>query len=240
MSFTHIDQQGKASEFQGEARYNADLTTPPGHRPVTFLAATGDNGSPGGYPAYSRNVVAVGGTSLYLTANDAYRSEIAWSGSGGGISRYQKEPAYQKHVQTTGMRTIPDVAFDANPRTGVAVYDSYDDPSDPWILSGGTSLATPCWAGLIAIADQIRVAIGSHALNGVRQTLPALYSLPAKDFHQITQGSNGGFTAGPGYNEVTGLGSPVANLLVPQLAAYGIVFGSNPHWEPRLAPRSTR
>jgi len=112
------------------------------------------------------------------------------------------------------------VAFDADPSTGVAMYDSYDYPSNPWLRDGGTSLATPCWAGLIAIADQMRVAMGRTTLNGASQTLPALYSLPSQDFHDITRGSNGGYTAGKGYDEVTGLGSPVANLLVPALAAY--------------------
>ena len=156
MSFVSINPDtGKAAEFSGEGAYDDDFTTPPNHRPVTFLASTGDNGSPGGYPAYSPNVVAVGATSLSVAANNSYGHETGWGGSGGGVSKYEPEPAYQYSVQTTGKRTTPDVAFDANPSTGVVIYDSYDDPSDPWSLEGGTSMGTPCWAGLIAIADQI-------------------------------------------------------------------------------------
>jgi subtilase family serine protease len=220
MSFFHLDSKGKAAEFFGENYFDGYFTTPHGHQPETFLAASGDSGSPGGYPAYSPNVVAVGGTSLNVAPNNSYGSETGWGGSGGGISTNEPEPEYQARVQETGNRTIPDVAFDANVNTGVAVYDSYDAPAQPWFIFGGTSLATPCWAGLIAIANQMRVAIGKPTLNGASETLPALYSLPAKDFHDITQGSNGGFTATNGYDEVTGLGSPVANRLVPALAAY--------------------
>jgi subtilase family serine protease len=89
----------------------------------------------------------------------------------------------------------------------------------------GTSLASPCWAGLIAIANQGRVALGGKTLDGTanpRQTLEALYSLPAHDFHDITSGYNGVF-AGTGYDKVTGRGSPVANLLVPDLASYDLL-----------------
>ena len=109
--------------------------------------------------------------------------------------------------------------MDADPRTGVAVYDSYDfGTSSPWSVIGGTSLATPMWAGLIAIADQARAQAGLPSLDGASQVLPRLYSLPAGDFHDVTSGSNGSFSAGVGYDEVTGLGTPVANLLVPALA----------------------
>ena len=111
--------------------------------------------------------------------------------------------------QNTGKRTIPDVSFDADPDTGVAVYDSYDntDGSGPWIEIGGTSVATPCWAALIAIVNQGRVAAGGTTLTAPpRPCRPS--RLPASDFHDITSGSNGGFNAGPGYDEVTGLGTP--------------------------------
>ena len=199
------------------------LTTPSGHQGVTFVAATGDTGSPGEYPAASPNVVAVGGTSLTINWFNTYAGETAWSGSGGGTSQEEQEPVYQAGVQSTGMRTIPDVSFDADPNTGVAVYDAYNNGSTtPWSQIGGTSLASPCWAGLIAVADQGRVADGGTTLDGPSQTLPALYALPASDFHDITTGSNGGFSAGPGYDEVTGLGSPVANALVSDLAGYDL------------------
>lgn len=218
------------AETSSDPSDNSIFTTPSGHNGVTFLASTGDNGSPGGYPAYSPNVVAVGGTNLTLNANNSYNSETGWGngansstqgGSGGGISQFETEPAFQQSVQNTGFRTIPDVAFVADPATGVAVYDSYNNgTSTPWDQVGGTSLACPCWGGLIAIADQGLAQIGVSSLDGSSETLPDLYKLAQTkpgDFHDITSGNNGSFSAGPGYDEVTGLGSPVANLLIPDL-----------------------
>ncbi len=211
-----------SDEFAGERSFDSDFTTPTGHPGVTFVASTGDNGSPGEYPAYSPDVVAVGGTSLYLTPSGQYQSESGWSGSGGGVSAYEPEPAYQDGVQSLGKRTIPDVAFDANPSTGVSVYDTYNNPSArPWEVVGGTSLAAPSVAGLIAVADQGRASAGMPTLSGPTQTLAALYALPTTDFRDITTGSNGQ-SALPGYDEVTGLGTPKAQLLVPDLAAYGV------------------
>jgi sugar lactone lactonase YvrE len=209
-----------SSEYAGETACDSTFTTPGGHTGVTFVASTGDSGAPGGYPAYSANVLAVGGTTLGISGNSSYTGETAWSGSGGGQSTQETEPGYQGAVQTSGWRQIPDVAFDADPASGVAVYDSYDcGSSSPWIQVGGTSLAAPCWGGLLAIADQLRAAAGRPTLDGASLTMSKIYSLSAGDFHDITSGSNGGFVAGPGYDEVTGRGSPVANLLVPDLAA---------------------
>jgi pantothenate kinase type III len=209
-------------EFSGETQWDSYFQTPAGHQGVTFVAASGDGGAPGIDPAYSPNVVAAGGTTLSLGSDGTYESEIGWYLSGGGPSSYEPEPAYQDGVQSTGYRTIPDVSFDADRSPGVAVYDSYDNTGGgPWDAMGGTSVAAPAWAALIAIADQGRVAMGGTTLDGPTQTLPALYSLPAADFHDITTGYNGYYTA-PGYDEVTGLGTPVANLLVPDLAAYGL------------------
>ncbi len=174
--------------------------------------------------------MAVGGTTLSLNNNDTISNETAWSkgsdswnpalGTGGGTSQYETEPAYQDGVQRTGYRTMPDVAFVADPATGVAIYDSYNNgPSTPWAQIGGTSLSAPCWAGLIAITNQGLAANGVPAL-GSPNVLSALYKdyqQHSGDFHDITSGSNGGYSAGPGYDEVTGLGSPVANKLIPDL-----------------------
>jgi hypothetical protein len=213
-----------AAEYSGEAQYDRDFTTPNGHQGVTFVAAAGDAGSPGLYPAYSPSVLAVGGTALTLQRGSSYRSETAWSGSGGGTSTGETEPAYQAGVQDLGTRTIPDVAFDGDPATGVSVYDSYDDirGNGPWQALGGTSLAAPAWGAILAVADQGRLARGATTLDGPSQALPALYALPSGDFHDITSGSNGGFAAGPGYDEVTGLGTPRAGLVTADLAAYGV------------------
>ena len=213
MSFTSV-------EFSGEDFFDSYFTTPSGHSGVTFLAATGDGGSPGGFPAYSPNVVAVGGTHLNLTGNN-YVSETGWPGSGGGQSKYESEPAYQRGQQYSGWRQIPDVAFDADSASGVAVYDSYDyGSSSPWVMVGGTSLSAPCWGGLVAIANQFRATQGLGSLDGLSETLPALYGVPWADYHDITSGSNGGFAAKAGYDLVTGQGTPLANKLVPDLATY--------------------
>lgn len=192
------------------------FTTPSGHAGITFLSSTGDTGSPGGYPAYAPTVVAVGGTSLTLDGLGNYVSESGWSGSGGGISAYQSAPSFQAGVTGYTARTIPDVAFDADPYTGVAICDSYDyGASTPWNQIGGTSFSAPAWAALIAIADQRRGISGLASLDGAKDTLPLLYAMPATNFHDITSGSNGGYSAGTGYDLVTGLGTPLAQLVVP-------------------------
>ena len=134
-----------SAEYAGETAFDGDFTTPAGHQGVTFVASTGDMGAPGLYPAYSPNVLAVGGTSLTLQADGTYGGESGWSNDGGGTSIFEAQPAYQQGVQATGKRTIPDVAMDADPQTGASVYDSYDDTNGagPWMKTGGTSLAAP-------------------------------------------------------------------------------------------------
>ncbi len=206
------------SEFSGEASDNSIFTTPSGHTGVTFVASTGDSGVPGTYPAFSPNVLAVGGTHL-VASGGSYSSETAYADSGGGISVYQAKPSYQSSVtQSSTRRTIPDVSFDGDPNTGVDVYDSYNGGySNKWYQIAGTSFSAPAWAGLIAIANQGRAAGGLSPLNGVSQTLPAVYAAPQSDFHDITSGSNGD-SAGPGYDLATGRGTPIANLLLPAIA----------------------
>ena len=91
-------------ESSSEGSYDGTFATPGGHEGVTFVASTGDSGSPGEYPAASPNVLAVGGTTLKLNADNTYQSEIGWSGSGGGQSPYEAEPAYQYWVQSPELR----------------------------------------------------------------------------------------------------------------------------------------
>jgi subtilisin-like proprotein convertase family protein len=205
------------SEWSGETGYDSVFTTPSGHQGVTFLASTGDNGAPGGFPAYSPRVVAVGGTHLNLGSGGTYSSESGWSGSGGGVSTVEAKPAFQSAITLGTRRMIPDVSLDADPNSGVAVYDSFSQGSSaPWIAVGGTSFSAPAWAGLIAIANQGRVLAGEGTLDGASQTLPKLYSLSSSDFHDVTTGSNG-HSAGVGYDLVTGLGTPIAPLVAHDL-----------------------
>jgi hypothetical protein len=184
--------------------------------------------------ASSSGVVPVGGTSLHLNSDNSYNNETGWSSdpngaggasfsSGGGVSQYQAAPSFQTAVQSTGYRTIPDVSLVADPNTGAWIADPYNLSADnPWAIVGGTSLSAPTWAGLIALSNQGRVTAGLATLNSSNpmETQQALYNLPEADFNDITSGSNGGFSAGAGYDLVTGLGTPVANRLVTDLAAY--------------------
>ncbi len=151
---------------------------------------------------------------------DAIGAAPGWA-STGGPTPFEAEPSYQLPFQSTGYRTTPDVSFDASFDGGATTFDD----GNLSFGSGGTSLGSPCWAGLIAIANQGRVAAGGTTFNSSanpQQILQAIYSLPASDFHDITTGYNG-FKRGVGYDEVTGRGTPIANLLVPNLVSYGIV-----------------
>ncbi len=211
-------------EYSGET-FDSTFTTPSGHAGVTFVASSGDSGAPTSYPSASPNVLSVGGTTLSVNSSGTYLGESAWSGSGGGISAIESQPSYQKGIvtQTSTNRADPDVSYDANPNTGFPVYDSYTDgTSTPWVQVGGTSDAAPQWAALIAIVDQGLALKGIGPLDGPSQTLPKLYQLPSGDFHDITSGSSTGtpnYAAGPGYDLATGLGSPIANLIVSDLTS---------------------
>ena len=186
------------SEWSSESAYDSDFTTPAGHSGITFVASTGDSGSSGApeYPSASPNVLAVGGTQLSTDSLGDYLSETGWTGSGGGISAYESQPAYQQGVvtQSSSMRTVPDAAYNASSSSPYAVYDSSSEPG--WIEVYGTSAGAPQWAALVAIADQGRALAGQSSLDGPSQTLPMLYQLPGSDFHDITSGSNGAYTRG--------------------------------------------
>jgi subtilase family serine protease len=201
-------------EYASQTSLDSHFTTPAGHQGVTFVAASGDQGTVS-YPAASPNVLAVGGTSLTLDSSGNYVSETAWSSSGGGLSSFEAKPGYQKNVQASGQRGSPDVAYNAAPSTGYWLYDSFSQ--NPWLIADGTSAGASQWAALIAIANQGRALQGLGTLDGPSQTLPMLYAMPSSSFHDITSGSNAGFSAGPGYDLVTGLGSPYADRVVAAL-----------------------
>jgi hypothetical protein len=195
---------------------------------VTVVVSAGDNGVMS-YPAVSPYVLSVGGTSLRVTAGPFgvnYSSETAWStspngnsptgyeGTGGGTSLFEPEPTYQSNYgisNTGGFRATPDVSQDANPSTGVYVLDSYDGGL---FQVGGTSLSAPLWSGMLAITNQGRALQNEGPLANAQE---AVYQVPSSDYHDITSGHNLEATAGPGYDEVTGLGTPIANLIVYDL-----------------------
>lgn len=210
------------SEFSGQLALDSTFTTPAGHKGITFVAASGDEGAAGGaeWPASSPNVVGVGGTTLQVGGGGSYLGESVWSGSSGGTSFYETEPAYQRAVQASGSRTTPDVSFDADPNTGVQVYSTAPSThSGSWQAVGGTSLGAPAWAGIIAIANEGRMLAGKSSLDGASQTLPLLYSLPSTDFHQ-PQSAFIGFRRHQSATASAGRGTPNGIGLV-----YGLAYG---------------
>jgi hypothetical protein len=198
-------------EFSSELSFDSFFTTPG----ITYTAASGD--SPGAsWPSTSPNVISVGGTTLPLDTAGDYPTgnETGWSSSGGGTSAYESLPSYQSGVTGTSTRATPDVAFDADPNTGVAIYVTVAQFGQTgWFQVGGTSLGAPAWAALVAIADQGR---GAGASLSSTQTLATLYANQG-DFHDITSGTSGSNSAHAGYDLVTGLGTPKAQQIVQHL-----------------------
>ncbi|HET7034214.1 MAG TPA: CARDB domain-containing protein [Thermomicrobiaceae bacterium] len=208
-----ISNSWGTGEYWGETSFDSHCAL--GTAVCTF--ATGDAGNPGGYPAYSPSVVAVGGTTLNLSDSGGVLSETAWSGSGGGVSRYESRPAYQSQAQSTTHRGIPDVSYDADPSTGFAVYDSvaYSGQSG-WFQVGGTSAGAPQWAGILAAANQLRAAQGKTRLAGASSGANSVLYQLGNTLYDVASGANGSCgavcQAGPGYDFVTGLGSPRAGI----------------------------
>jgi hypothetical protein len=246
-------------EVSSDSSNDSHFLTPSNHGGVTFVASSGDSGaySQSGsttkivsYPAVSPNVLSVGGTLLTTDGSGAYSSESGWGngtssntlhGAGGGISNFFAQPSYQNGIvtQSASRRTVPDVAFDADPNSGVPVYSSYDNGSStPWLQVGGTSLAAPMWAGVIAIADQGRALVGLNSLNSATETLPKIYTLPSSDFHDVTSGNNG-YAAGAGYDLVTGLGTPIVNKVVTDLVGANTPFIGGFTINPSFVPLET-
>ena len=198
---------------------------------VTVCVAAGDNGSSDGvttdtlnhvdFPASSPNVLACGGTTLEASGN-TIASEVVWNelannegATGGGISDVFPLPSYQASANVPPSanpggrvgRGVPDVAGDADPSTG---YDTLVDGQSGVI--GGTSAVAPLWAGLIALINQ---EMGKPAgfIN------PLLYQNVSEDeTNDITQGNNGAYSAGHGWDACTGLGSPIGTAVEASLS----------------------
>ena len=197
---------------------------------IGVFAASGDCGASDGtsgvatnFPASDPDVTGVGGTVLNVDSNGDWASEVAWSGnssgasapgchnqggSGGGYAPFPR-PSWQTGLPAgNSYRGVPDVALDAGAPVGVLLHSF-------WVGVLGTSIATPAWAGIAAIADQ-------YAGRPLGLLDPSLYAVAAgenyhRDFHDITSGSNG-YLASPGWDPVTGLGSPQVASLVVDLA----------------------
>ncbi|PXX40307.1 S53 family peptidase [Undibacterium pigrum] len=194
---------------------------------MTYLAASGDNGPAVEWPAVSPNVLAVGGTSL--TYSGSTRTEVAWSNTGGGVSAYTATPSYQTNtipgLGTPARRAVADVSMNADPNTGqyVAIMTPGSSTVN-WVSAGGTSLATPQWAGVIAIANATLAQAGKPVMGAPHAvlynkiaTVPGTY---ASAFADIAKGSNGtcsSCTAKTGHDLLTGLGTPNVSSLVSAL-----------------------
>jgi kumamolisin len=196
---------------------------------VTITVAAGDNGSTDGvtgnnvdFPASSPHVLACGGTKLDADGSTLI-SEVVWNelanndgATGGGVSNFFPLPSWQANANvpapsgSTGGRGVPDVSGDADPNTGYTIR-----VDGQTAVIGGTSAVAPLWAGLVAVANQ---QLGTQV--GFIQ--PAIYAAKAASaFNDITEGNNGAFSAGPGWDACTGLGSPKASSLIPLLAPAG-------------------
>ena len=215
---TEVSMSWGGAEFGGEIADDLDMT----HAGTFYTASAGDSGHAAGYPAASPNVIAVGGSTLNGcsgTSCAGFTSETTWSGSGGGSSSVEAIPSFQSSYSgpvygtstiaslTGDRRGIPDVSFDANPNTGVSVYDStrYQGQAG-WFTLGGTSVGAPNWAGILAAGR----AAGVTSLQGDSAIFAGGYQTNLRDVATGTNGSCGtDCTAGVGYDLVTGLGSPI-------------------------------
>ena len=209
---------------------------------MTFVAAAGDSGSQVLWPAVSPNVLAVGGTSTNWSGSGA-RKEVAWSSTGGGLSAYEALPAYQSGVTPTGgsalvRRAVPDVAFNASPMTGEYVALTLPNAATVWSAYGGTSIAAPQWAGIVAVANAIRAANAKAALGDIHTLLyksiaavPGTYAASLSDVVEGTNGTCATCKAGVGFDQATGWGSPNSAQLFQALTGV-----STPMATPVAAP----
>ncbi|MGN6275553.1 MAG: S53 family peptidase [Solirubrobacterales bacterium] len=195
---TVVSNSYGGSEFSGETglSYDGHFT----HPGVAITASSGDNGYGVEFPAASQHVTAVGGTTLTRDATTARGwKESAWSKAGSGCSAYVAKPEWQ--TDSCSHRTVADVSADADPNTGVAVYDTLRTRG--WLVFGGTSVAAPIVAGVYALAGNAStVTYGSYPYSH------------AGALNDVTTGANGSCggsypcTAVLGYDGPTGLGTP--------------------------------
>jgi subtilase family serine protease len=204
-----------SSEFSTETSYDSAFTT----TGVVYVASSGD--SPGTtWPCASPNVVCAGGTTIRRNpSTGSFINEASWDLAGGGISLYEKIPGYQSSISTIvgTARGVPDVALDSNPVTGLWIYDSfgyalsfYDEAlaNAGWEIVGGTSAASPLWAGILNNA----ATRGSSFAASTNAELTKMYTNKAvtTDFRDVVAGFCGpydGYTTATGWDPCTGIGS---------------------------------
>jgi kumamolisin len=200
-----ISMSWGTDETRSETSYDDIFAMPS----ITYFASGGDIGDEMEYPSASPNVVSVGGTTLTRDSTGVLLSETGWNNSGCGISLYERRPTFQSAISSeVGIfRGANDVSFDANPATGVNIYDSTELYGvSGWQVVGGTSLSSPSWAGVVNLASAVNgIAAGLHAEN-IR-----LYVNLGDDttFRDITSGDDGSVECEIGWDQPTGIGSPL-------------------------------
>jgi subtilase family serine protease len=177
-------------------------------------AEVGENGVPAGaplvnYPAASPYATAAGGTTLLASTDGDYDIEIAWYAGGGGISQFEGAPYWQVAAGVLGAtelnsRSLPDVAMDADPYSGANVYIDGEEEA-----IGGTSLSSPLSVGTWArmISAKPKLGFAPIRLYGLYDGTGTVGAYPDGGFHDILLGTDGLYTAGPGWDYTTGLGS---------------------------------
>jgi len=195
-------------EFSTEAKSDATFTG----ANVVFFASSGDSEGTI-YPSVSPNVIAVGGTTISRNpSNLNFQGELAWEDSGGGYSTYEPRPTFQSGIASLvgTKRGVPDVAAVGNPRSGVWVYNSYDNSYSgylyAWNIIGGTSVASPLWAGIVNHASHF------SASTAAEETLIYANAKTAADFRDVSYGTCGyyeGWSAVIGWDPCSGNGAPL-------------------------------
>src|SRR5262245_10135091 len=190
---------------------------------ISFVAGSGDSGNPALWPATCSDVTGVGGTKLNTNSKGDFNSELAWDDSGGSLSSFVFAAVYQLPFtpeNPQGRRGVPDVAYNADPNAGFSVYSS---SNGGWSQVGGTSAGVPQWSALIAIVNSLRQTAGKALFTGSNLGIYAVAGAAyLTGFNDITNGPKNGkcgplCKVGPGYDYLTGLGSPRANELIPAL-----------------------
>jgi kumamolisin len=198
-------------EYNGETSSDSTFTG----ANVVFFASSGDSEGTI-YPSVSPNVVAVGGTTIARNPSTlAFEAEVTWQDTGGGYSSFEARPTFQSSLSSTvgTHRGVPDVAAVGNPETGVWVYNSYDNTFSgtvyPWNILGGTSVASPLWAGIVNHAGHF------SASTAAEQTLIYGNAKTAADFRDVTNGTCGyyeGFVAVSGWDPCSGNGASLGTV----------------------------
>ncbi len=187
---------------------------------VTFLASSGDAGGEVLWPSSSPYVISVGGTNLASSNGHLALPvvETAWSGTGGGCSAFEAKPAFQSTFvpSNCARRGVPDAAMNGGSASAVAVYVSMQGG---WYGVYGTSLAVQLYAGFIGTVNGMRGRPLTSALSNVYAAAAGAPTSSGylSDFRDVTSGTAGSFSAGPGWDFTTGLGSPLAGSLAPYL-----------------------